>query len=296
MKICPTCQTRYTDDTLQFCLQDGAALLKGDDEPTSMPTVAFNSEQETVVKKRPGEKIGFDLQNSKETQNWQPTTTGADAFPPSPKKSNVGLIVALTALMTLLVLGAGGLGAWLYFKDKTEIADDPNAKNPSPANSLTNKNANAAPNASPDKTPTVRPTPEKTPLPDFDPEELKRRVMKTVFAWKSAAESTDITEHLNYYADRVDYYNKKGTSRETVRADKQRAFSIYDTITFDLTNMSVMLNDAGDEATVVFDKEWFFESDEKTSEGKVQSELRLKRIDGEWKITSERDLKVYYVK
>ena len=63
MKICPHCQNRYTDDTLKFCLQDGAALID-DESQTSMPTFAAGEEQATVVRNRPNEQINFDLQNS----------------------------------------------------------------------------------------------------------------------------------------------------------------------------------------------------------------------------------------
>ncbi|HVG33894.1 MAG TPA: YARHG domain-containing protein [Pyrinomonadaceae bacterium] len=35
MKRCPTCNSTYTNDTLRFCLQDGAALVDTDDAPYS---------------------------------------------------------------------------------------------------------------------------------------------------------------------------------------------------------------------------------------------------------------------
>ena len=95
MKICPNCQTRYTDDTLQFCLQDGTALLS-DDAQTSMPTAVFNAEQETVVKNR---------------------LSGAADHQTAPKKSNTALVVVSTILAMLLIFGIG-IGAWLYFGNK----------------------------------------------------------------------------------------------------------------------------------------------------------------------------------
>lgn len=33
MKICPTCNRSYTDDTLSFCLHDGSVLISGTDDP-----------------------------------------------------------------------------------------------------------------------------------------------------------------------------------------------------------------------------------------------------------------------
>jgi hypothetical protein len=100
---------------------------------------------------------------------------------------------------------------------------------------------------------------------------------------------------MTHYADRLDYYNKRGASVGTVRADKQKAFSTYDTIKINLSNMRVTPDATGENATAVFDKDWYFENAAKVSEGKVQSQLKLKKIGGAWKITGEKDLKVYYV-
>lgn len=297
MKICPNCQTRYTDDTLQFCLQDGAALV-GDDSQTSQPTVAFNDEQETVIKNRQNEPINFDLQSSTETQNRQHPTSGAAAFQTAPKKSNTALAVVTTILAMLLVFGAIGIGAWFYFGKDSETAKDANVKNSFPENSAKNRIENSEV-FSPENTnekPSVRPTEQKTPAPDFNAEEVKSNVSKTVYAWKSAAEAINLSEYMTHYADRLDYYNKRGASVGTVRADKQRAFSTYDTIKINLSNMRVSPDETGENATAVFDKEWYFENAQKVSEGKVQSQLKLKKIGGDWKITSERDLKIYYVK
>lgn len=294
MKICPNCQTRYTDDTLQFCLQDGTALLS-DESQSSMPTVAFNDEQETVVKNRRNDAINFELQNSKEPQNWQSSANGAGSFQTEPKKSNTALAVVTTILAMLLVFGAGGIGAWLYFTNKKDVAEDANLRKSFPENTTKNKNenANVFPSENANEKSSVRPT--ATPAPDFDAEEVKANVSKAVYAWKSAAETIDLSEYMSHYADRVDYYNKKGASINTVRADKQKAFSMYDSMKINLSGIKVAPDNTGENATAVFDKEWHFESAEKVSDGKVQTQLKLKKIGGEWKITSERDLKVYYV-
>jgi hypothetical protein len=295
MKICPNCQTRYTDDTLQFCLQDGAALV-GDESQASMPTVAFNDEQETVVKNRSSEPGNFDSQNSEETRYFQQQPV---SFQTEPKKSNTPLAVVTTILAMLLIFGAIGIGAWLYFGKTSEVAGDANVKNSFPDNSAKNKTENSADVFPPENTnekPSVRPTEQKTPAPDFDAEEVKRNVSKTIYAWKSAAEAINLAEYMTNYADTLDYYNKRGASIGTVRADKQRAFSTYDTMKINLSNMRVTPDATGENATAVFDKEWYFENAQKVSEGKVQSQLKLKKIGGDWKITSERDLKVYYVK
>ncbi|MEO6588508.1 MAG: nuclear transport factor 2 family protein [Pyrinomonadaceae bacterium] len=295
MKICPHCQNRYTDDTLKFCLQDGAALID-DESQVSLPTGAVSEEQATVVRNRPNEPMNFDLQNSSPSQNRQYQTSGGTAnYTDAPKKSNTGLIVLATILATLLIAGIG-TAAWFYFGNKKEIVKDANIKNSFPDNSVGNENKNinvfSPPNSN--EKPNIKPSPTATPAPDFNPEKVKSEVSETVDEWKSLAESHDLSSYMNNYGDTVDYYNKSKISKNTVRADKQKAFGQYDTIEFNLSNMKITPDASGESATAVFDKEWFFENTEKKSEGKVQTRLQFKKIGGAWKITGEKDLKVYY--
>jgi hypothetical protein len=51
---------------------------------------------------------------------------------------------------------------------------------------------------------------------------------------------------------------------------------------------------------VTFDKEWEFSGIDKDDKdvfnaGKVNQQIILSKINGKWKIVSEKDLKVYYV-
>ncbi len=277
MKVCPNCQNRYTDDTLQFCLQDGTALVS-DESQSVMPTVAFNDESETVVKSR--------------------QTSGAADYQTEPKNSNTALIAAVTLLAMLFVFGAISIGAWLYFsKGRNEIVQNTNVNSSIPENTRTNTNVNsyAFPSPNVSKTPVEERTATPTPTPDFNPEEIKTEVSGTVNSWASSLESRNLSAYMNNYADTVDYFNKKGASVGTVRADKQRALAIYETLEISVSNMRVTPDASGENATAVFDKEWYFEGDAKSSEGKVQTQLRLRKIGGAWKITGEKDLKVYYV-
>lgn len=280
MKVCPNCQTRYTDESLKFCLQDGTALVN-DESQSSMPTVAFNDEQETIVKNRTSGG------NRVETQNYPPQPPQAANYPTETKKSNTTLAVVVTVLTMLLVF-AVGIAGWLYLKNKNEIAANQNTQN-----SVQNS---AKPTATPTAKPSVKPSATPTPAPQFDAEELKAGVSKSVNAWRAAAESIDLDEYMTHYAPTVDFYNKKQAGIGTVRADKEKAFSAYDTMKITLGNINVTPDATGENATAVFDKEWYFENAEKVSEGKVQTELKLKSIGGDWKITGERDLKVYYTK
>ena len=93
----------------------------------------------------------------------------------------------------------------------------------------------------------------------------------------------------------MDYYKRGGANRAFIRADKQRAFSRYDSIDFKLTNISISVDQGGQEATVTLDKEWNFDGEENSS-GKVQQLLKMKKSNGQWLITAEKDLKVYFTR
>jgi hypothetical protein len=290
MKQCPNCQSQYTDDTLQFCLQDGSPLQYV--TSSQVNTVAF-VEQETVVSNRPSNQIN----TPRETQptNWQPNQFSSGAsFSPQAKKSSPTVAVFLTAFLMLLFFSLVGIGAWLYLKGATpdrngnlfltKKAPYPEATAPTNASKITpmatpmtsTSNANSASNTA-----------------SIDKEQIKKDVSQRVYTWKSAAEAHNLDSYMNNYADTVDYYNKSRISRSTVRADKQRAFTLYDSLNITLSNMSVTPDASGENATAVFDKEWVFEG-AKRSTGKVRTQLSLKKNNGQWLITGEKDLKVYY--
>jgi ketosteroid isomerase-like protein len=291
MKICPQCQTSYTDDSLRFCLQDGTPLADQDFSDGS-------GEQETVVSPRQTDKVRVPVTND---QSQNRTQTGETVVYETPKKSSTALIVALTALLTILAVGAGGLGVWFYLRDgKKEIAGNKNSKpvnaaaapnvsnanQPANVNSDANSNANATPAATP------------TPQPTLDPREIKNiqsDIKNVVEDWKDALENLDLNAHLARYADTVDYYKAGRIGLSAVRADKQRAFALYDNVDIDISNLRITPDETGEKAVAVFDKEWTFEGQRSYSSGKVRQELQLIKIGGNWRISAEKDLQIYYV-
>ena len=115
MKRCPQCSRDYTDDTLSFCLDDGAELLDG---PASMngPATAILPDGE--------------LPSESPTRTYDsPTTasTGADSSrvnqrpsenPPITKKS---VIIAAIGIAVVTALGLGSY--WLYGNGSGEEID-----------------------------------------------------------------------------------------------------------------------------------------------------------------------------
>ncbi len=320
MKYCPNCQTSYTDDSLKFCLQDGAPLTEiVNSNEADTPTVAFNNE-ETVISSRQVEPIRVPVQNPTVPaweQNWQdrgstppptaavpPLSTAVSPPPvvvsPAPqlgvKKPNTGSTVLLTALATLLLLGAAAAAGYFMNNRKTEVvanvnSDAPKTNRPVNSNSVNNTESNVN---------TIAPTPRATPSPKptLNPETasaVTNDVQGVIDNWKNASENGDLDAHLSQYARTVDYYKAGKIGSAAVRADKQRAFETFDSINFNISNMKVTPDASGEKATAVFDKEWKFEGEGKYSAGKVQQLLNLTKMNGKWLITGEKDLKVYYV-
>lgn len=292
MKICPHCQTTYTDDSLQFCLQDGSPLAP-------VNTQSWSESETLVSPKYSTNKISG--------STWQPPNSNADsndALHPTapPQKSKTGLTIALTALITLLVAGGAVAGFLIYqHNKKTETAqninvnikpttspvpNNSNANQKADTNANTNANVNAAPTASPSAKPTLNPKEADT---------VKSNIKDVIENWKDATENLDLDAHLANYADTVDYYKGGKVNLAKVRADKEKAYSMYDSISINIDNVKITPDETGKKAVAVFDKEWDFENDTKSNTGKVQQELTFSKIGGAWRITGEKDLKVYYV-
>ena len=264
MKVCPSCGTRYTDETLQYCLQDGAPLADtGESAPMDDPI--------TVVRPR------------NESQY-----TPAASQPPYAAPKPTGRVVLLTVAATIVLLSLGGLLAWMLF-GRTQNGSEPNRSN-------TTVSAEATPTRPPNPSPTATAANQNanTSIGREMLAEARREVTAVIADWRSATQAKDIDSYMSRYADTVAYYTDPSVSRAQVRSDKERAFSIYDKVELEISNINTTIDPSGENAVATFDKEWEFEG-ESRSRGKVRSELKLKKVNGEWLITSERDQKVYYV-
>ncbi len=292
MKQCPTCQSQYTDDTLQFCLQDGSPLQTA---PNSQAKTLDYGEQETVVAGRQSNQI-----NAPHVTNptgWNPNQHQSNAaISPTGKSSNASFAVFLTVFVMLLLFSFVGIGAWLYFRgatpdDKGNLFITKSTPYPeTQSNKSTTANTTSSKSTPATTSSNANTTTNTAPV---DTEQIKRDVSQRVISWKSAAESLNLDSYMSHYGGTVDYYNKRGASQSFVRADKQKAFTTYNSIKITLGNITVSPDAAGETATAVFDKEWVFQG-AKYSAGKVQTQLKLKKVGGQWQITGERDLKVYY--
>lgn len=109
MKICPTCRKTYSDDGLNFCLEDGSVL-----------TIAANDVPETVMMNQPR----FTEPNPGAGQGIRTSYGDQGGYSMQPKKSSKTWIWVLGILGVLVLVCGGGFGAFLVYV--ASVTPDPN--------------------------------------------------------------------------------------------------------------------------------------------------------------------------
>jgi ketosteroid isomerase-like protein len=257
MKQCPTCLQNY-DDTEMFCQNDGIAL------------VIFDSSEETVV-----------VQNPNFNRQLYPNQVKAQS-----KNPMMYLMFGVILLLSVLVVGFGV--AFFYEKNKDKKTEKAGNKTTEKANEqkpleLADKKLNNVTN------PQV-----VSSIPTVNNEQLSNEVTERIYLWKKLSESRDVNAYMNMYAETVDYYQKSGANKNFIRNDKQRAFSKFDSVKINIGNINITSDSSGENATALIDKEWVFQGESYLA-GKVRQQIRFRKINGEWLINGEKDLKVFYL-
>jgi TonB family protein len=203
MKYCPTCETRYDEEILRFCMKDGTPLIE-EEEPsfTTMPSESFANEDDesdevTVIRRNSAPPPPPDVNTSVEPrdpaqrivvptyEDQQPRTRVAPPYQ-APTKPNTAKVVLLTIIGTLAVVIIAGSGLWFLQKDRgdnTNVNTSPPNTNLNTNLNLDNFNFNASGNfnsntnsnvntvRTPTPTPTPKPSPSVTPTPSPSPTE-----------------------------------------------------------------------------------------------------------------------------
>src|ERR1051325_7888928 len=105
MKVCPRCQKTYTDDNLNFCLEDGSVLnaMNAAPPPPTNP----------ISEPRPTQQQGF---QPPQQQNWNVQPQQQYSMQPAKKSSKTWIWVLL--ILGVLVVLCGGVGTVVYFVSK----------------------------------------------------------------------------------------------------------------------------------------------------------------------------------
>ncbi|HKQ52381.1 MAG TPA: hypothetical protein VJT74_08440 [Pyrinomonadaceae bacterium] len=133
MKSCPTCRRIYADDTLRFCLEDGAPLSAdvrpGTERTQALPTEEARAPAPTKVLDDPA------LAPTLPARDFSAATLRRRE-PPRAERRSTTSVVALTVVATVLLLGLGGVIAWQMMKDDKKVEGNGNA-NPTPSQTAT---------------------------------------------------------------------------------------------------------------------------------------------------------------
>jgi hypothetical protein len=109
--------------------------------------------------------------------------------------------------------------------------------------------------------------------------------------WITSSRNRDLDTQSSFYAPKVDrFYGARHVTPEWVKQNREKALSQVEHIRdLNIDNVHVR-QDRPDHATVTFDKSWDFGGG---YSGKVKQQLELRKLEGAWRISSERDLHVY---
>jgi serine/threonine protein kinase len=143
----------------------------------------------------------------------------------------------------------------------------------------------------------VRPHSSPAAMPEMA--EAQRVVQAMYAAWAMTAARGDWKHHLGFYADRVDYYRDGVIPRGQVEARKRRIFNRLDSFWLrfdDAPQINVRARNGETQAEVVFDKQWMLSRGRQRAEGKSRALLTLRRDAQGWRITGERQLRLYYTR
>jgi ketosteroid isomerase-like protein len=312
MKRCPVCRSTYADDSLRFCLQDGAALesasagASADDFKTLvLPDSAGgggggNAQPTEILDLGTAETAASSRQPLPTTPHRPRDTNPVTAQPATkePRTRSTASVVAVTIAATVALLALGGLTAWLLLRDKrddgaTNLSTKRETENQN--NALPNGNTrttvpNANATATPYATATPKPTPTSTPVMMGAAEE--REVRAALNGWLNSFRAHDLDAYMARYAGELDaYYRARSVGVERVRNDKARAFAKYSTIEVWLSNVQVQVDSSGTRAVATFNKSWRFSGPGvDTYEGSGLNRFTFTKMGGQWLITGEEDV------
>ena len=88
------------------------------------------------------------------------------------------------------------------------------------------------------------------------------------------------------------YYLSRNTPQSVVRAEKNRVFSNVRSVDIRAGEPEIIFQDAGRTAVMRFVKEYRIADRSRTKSGTVVQELRWERSGDDWRIFSERDIRV----
>jgi serine/threonine protein kinase len=198
--------------------------------------------------------------------------------------------VALTILVTLVLVALGGFGFRTLFATRGE-ADSVNQ-----TLTATQSPSLAGPTVAPSPR-VAHSLPTSTPPPVVNTPFLTSEVNAVLDSWAGAARAHNLDFQMTHYSNVVSpYFGRRSIAKAQIRADRSVAYRRYSRLDIELSNINVVVNSSGTQATATFDKRFTFSGEAKSFSGMVNTRLWLAKFGFQWLITGEKDLKVYYTR
>ena len=106
--------------------------------------------------------------------------------------------------------------------------------------------------------------------------------------WVESLVNHDLEKHMGYYADRLDFHrDKRNVDYRSVRNFNQKLFDKYARFELSIRNVTTRTAPNG-EVVVLFESVYDYRGEKVHSGVDRHTEMRWKKIDGSWKIVSER--------
>lgn len=262
VKLCPQCNSSYTDETLQYCLSDGTPLVTSETNSASWHSAETIFDPNIIIQQPSAHETSPNSQNPTSSS----LNLNSGTFQSSKKSNNLLIFVGLAILLGGIVFGS----YWMFVRE-TPIESN---------------------NSQAPKTETKRPVVQLPPEQDA---QVKKDVSALLQIWNSANKDRKIDDHIKCYADTLDvYYKESGKDKNHVKADRLRAYQLFDSIDIQLDNIKIT-PESETSASATFDKTWTFKNSKKISTGSVQQEFSFIKKDGKWLINGEKDTKVYFI-
>ncbi|MCU0239112.1 MAG: hypothetical protein MUC29_06695 [Pyrinomonadaceae bacterium] len=263
VKICPQCNSAYTDESLQYCLSDGTPLVVSENNSASWHSAETIYDPNIIIHQSSPHQTS---PNSQSPTNSSIQVNSGN-FQNNQQSNNLLMYLGLAIL-----LGGIGFGSyWIFFKE-------------APKETF--------------KASQLHTTETKRPIVQLLPEQesqINKEVTALLQLWNTTNEQRKIDEHIKCYADTLDvYYKESGKDKNHVKADRIRAYERYETIDLQIDNVKISPT-SENSAIAIIDKTWTFKNPKKISTGSVQQQLDFAKKDGKWFINGEQDLKVYYI-
>lgn len=317
MKRCPTCQSVYADDSLRFCLQDGATLESASSSADEFKTWVLPEGVSGLNEAAPTEVLDSAAEAASRPRQPSPTAphrprdtnpVTAHAVTDQPKPRSTATVIALTIVATVALLALGGGVAWLLLRDNKETTQrNDNAGNmstprsndnqnnaPSNANTRSPSNTNTVASPTPAVTATPAATPSATPAstPMTNPSAEEGAVRAALNGWLYSFRARDLDSYMARYANVLEaYYLARNVSAGRVRGDKERAFAKYTSIEVWLSNVQVQVDPSGQRAVATFGKSWRFNGPGVNPyTGSGANRFTFRKIGGAWLIVGEEDI------